>query len=129
MLYPDGAEAISLTAFCTIKQMDGAQEGVPSKVADRQNALKPKGGIIMTDSITFPTTYPTMASVKDAAERFSVSPAYVRKLCKTGKIRYTAISCRKWLINVDSLAQFFEQGEPIKEEPKEINGIRRINLS
>lgn len=83
----------------------------------------------MKDAIAYPTTYPTMARVKDAAERFNVSPAFVRRLCRTGKIRYTAISCRKWLVNMDSLAQFFEQGEPIKEEPQEINGIRRINLS
>ena len=48
-----------------------------------------------------------MASVKNAAARFDVTPEYVRKLCRTGKICYTAISSRKWLINMDTLAQFF----------------------
>lgn len=46
--------------------------------------------------------YPAMASVKNAAARFNVSPEYVRKLCRTGKICYTAISSRKWLVNVDT---------------------------
>ena len=50
-----------------------------------------------------------MASVKNAAARFNVTPEYVRKLCRTGKICYTAISSRKWLINMDTLAQFFAQ--------------------
>lgn len=39
-----------------------------------------------------PIHYPTMATVKNAAVRFNVTPTYVRKLCRTGKIRYTAIS-------------------------------------
>ena len=83
----------------------------------------------MKDQIIYPTTYPTMASVREAAEQFSVSQTYVRRLCRTGKIRYTAISSRKWLVNMDSLAQFFSEGETIREEPKVINGIRRINCS
>ena len=70
--------------------------------------------------------YPNMASVKEAAERFNVTPNYVRKLCKTGKIRYTAISSRKWLVNMDTLAQFFSEGEPVKEEPQPVDGIRRV---
>ena len=39
--------------------------------------------------------YPKMATVKDAANQFSVSSAFVRKLCREGRIRYTAISSRK----------------------------------
>ena len=58
-----------------------------------------------------PIHYPTMATVKNAAVRFNVTPTYVRKLCRTGKIRYTAISCRRWLVNMDSLAQFFAERE------------------
>lgn len=38
-----------------------------------------------------------------------MTPEYVRKLCRTGKICYTAISSRKWLVNMDTLAQFFAQ--------------------
>lgn len=70
--------------------------------------------------------YPTMASVKNAAARFNVTPEYVRRLCRTGKIRYTAISSRKWLVNVDTLAQFFAQGEPVQETPQPVDGIRRV---
>lgn len=66
-----------------------------------------------------------MASVKNAAARFDVTPEYVRKLCRTGKICYTAISSRKWLINMDTLAQFFAQGEPVREDSQPVDGIRR----
>ncbi len=70
--------------------------------------------------------YPKMATVKDAANQFSVSSAFVRKLCQEGRIRYTAISSRKWLVNLDSLARFFEQGEPTPEPSKITNGIRAV---
>lgn len=39
--------------------------------------------------------YPTMATVKDAANQFSVSTAFVRKLCREGRIRYTAYIIQK----------------------------------
>lgn len=65
-----------------------------------------------------------MASVKNAAARFNVTPEYVRKLCRTGKICYTASSSRKWLINMDTLAQFFAQGEPVREDSQQVtNGL------
>ena len=70
--------------------------------------------------------YPKMATVKDAANQFSVSSAFVRKLCREGRILYTAISSRKWLVNLDSLASFFEQGEPMPEPSKITNGIRAV---
>lgn len=70
--------------------------------------------------------YPAMASVKNAAARFNVTPEYVRKLCRTGKICYTAISSRKWLVNVDTLAEYFTQGDPVEQEPQVVNGVRRI---
>ena len=80
----------------------------------------------MTNTIEYPIHYPTMAMVKEAAARFVVSPAYVRKLCRMGKIRYTIISSRKWLVNVDTLAEYFTQGDPVDQEPQVVNGVRRI---
>lgn len=74
----------------------------------------------MNAPISYPNVYPTMASVKNAAARFNVTPEYVRKLC------YTAISSRKWLINMDTLAQFFAQGEPVREDSQPVDGIRRV---
>ncbi len=70
--------------------------------------------------------YPKMATVKEAATQFSVSSAFVRKLCREGRIRYTAISSRKWMVNLDSLARFFEHGEPLPESSKTTNGIRAV---
>ena len=42
------------------------------------------------------------------------------------KIRYTIISSRKWLVNVDTLAEYFTQGDPVEQEPQVVNGVRRI---
>ena len=69
--------------------------------------------------------YPKMASVRRAAEQFGCTAFFVRKLCRENKIRYTIVSSRRWLVNMDSLAQFFEQGEQV--EPESVNGVRRIN--
>lgn len=68
--------------------------------------------------------YPKMSSVKRAAEQFGCTAFFVRKLCRENKIRYTVVSSRRWLVNLDSLAQFFEQGEQV--EPESVNGVRRI---
>lgn len=68
--------------------------------------------------------YPKMSSVKRAAEQFGCTAFFVRKLCRENKIRYTVVSSRRWLVNLDSLARFFEQGEQV--EPENVNGIRRI---
>ena len=69
--------------------------------------------------------YPKMASVRRAAEQFGCTAFFVRKLCRENKIRYTIVSSRRWLVNMDSLAQFFEQGEQV--EPESVNGVRRFN--
>lgn len=55
--------------------------------------------------------YPNMGTVKKAAEIYGLSPSYIRRLCKTGKIRYVNAG-RGWLVNLDSLARYFEQGDP-----------------
>ena len=52
--------------------------------------------------------YPRMARIKDAAAQFGCSVHYLRNLCRSGKVRYTAVSSRRWLVNLDSLARFFE---------------------
>ena len=80
----------------------------------------------MESTIQYSIRYPTMATVKEATAQFRVTGAYIRKLCKMGKVRYTIVSSRKWLVNMDSLAKFFEQGEPIVQEPQVVNGIRRV---
>ena len=70
--------------------------------------------------------YPRMARIKDAAAQFGCSVHYLRNLCRSGKVRYTAVSSRRWLVNLDSLARFFEQGERV--EPENVNGIHRFNV-
>lgn len=69
--------------------------------------------------------YPRMARIKDAAAQFGCSVHYLRNLCRSGKVRYTAVSSQRWLVNLDSLARFFEQGEQV--EPENVNGVHRFN--
>ena len=56
--------------------------------------------------------YPNMGTVKKAAEIYGLSPSYIRRLCKTDKIRYVNAG-HMWLVNLDSLARYFEQGDPV----------------
>lgn len=70
--------------------------------------------------------YPQMATVKVAAEAYGLPPTYIRSLCRTGKIRYV-VAGHRWLVNMDSLARYFEQGDPVPAEQDEaVGGIRRV---
>lgn len=80
----------------------------------------------MENAIRF-RSYPQMATVKKAAETFSVSPCYLRRLCKAGKITFVNTG-HVWLINMDSLARYFEHGDPGPAGLEEtVGGIRRVN--
>ena len=69
--------------------------------------------------------YPNMGTVKKAAEVYGLSPVYIRRLCKEGKIRYVNAG-HMWLVNLDSLARYFEQGDPVPAEPGQtVHGIRQ----
>ena len=49
--------------------------------------------------------------VKQAAALYGLSPVYIRRLCRQGKICYVNAG-HLWLVNLDSLARYFEQGDP-----------------
>ena len=68
--------------------------------------------------------YPNMGTVKRAAETYGLSPSYIRRLCRIGKIRYVNAGHR-WLVNLDSLARYFEEGDPADGE-ETAQGIRRV---
>lgn len=70
--------------------------------------------------------YPHMMQTKQAAQTFGISAMYLRKLCKQGKVRYVMISKNKWLINLDSLAAYFNEGDRPAEQPETVAGIRRV---
>ena len=76
----------------------------------------------MGDSIR----YPNMGTVAKAAEIYGLSPAYIRRLCKQRKIRYVNAGHR-WLVNLDSLARYFEQGDPVDGNQMATNGIPAVN--
>ena len=74
----------------------------------------------MGDSIR----YPNMGTVAKAAEIYGLSPAYIRRLCRQGKIRWVNAGHR-WLVNLDSLARYFNEGDPV-DSGQSVEGIRRV---
>ena len=67
-----------------------------------------------------------MATVKKAAQVFGVSPSYLRRLCKAGKITFVNTG-HVWLINLDGLARYFDAGDPGPAGPSQNTGaIRRV---
>lgn len=80
----------------------------------------------MENAIRF-RSYPQMATVKKAADVFGVSPSYLRRLCKAGKITFVNTG-HVWLINLDSLARYFDKGDPGPAGLEEtVGGIRRVD--
>ena len=70
---------------------------------------------------------PNMGTVQKAAQLYGLSPNYIRRLCKLGKVRY--VDCgNRWLVNLDSLARYFEQGDPPADQPstRPAYGVRRL---
>lgn len=79
----------------------------------------------MENAIRF-RSYPQMATVKKAAGIFGVSPSYLRRLCKAGKVVFVNTG-HVWLINLDSLARYFDKGDPGPAGLNEtVGGIRRV---
>lgn len=72
-------------------------------------------------------SYPQMATVKRTAEVFGVSASYIRRLCRAGKISFVNTG-HVWLVNLDSLARYFEHGDPGPAGQDEtVGGIRRVD--
>ena len=67
--------------------------------------------------------YPVMKTVKDAAATYGLPPTYIRTLCRTGKIRYV-VAGHRWLVNMDSLARYFEAGDPVPAEQEDRKSTR-----
>ena len=51
-----------------------------------------------------------MSTVKEAAAQFGVTAAYIRTICRAGKVRFVCAGNR-WLVNMDSLAAYFNEGD------------------
>ena len=78
------------------------------------------------DNTTRGRSYPQMATVKKTAEVFGVSASYIRRLCRAGKISFVNTG-HVWLVNLDSLARYFEAGDPGPAGLEETaGGIRRV---
>ena len=67
--------------------------------------------------------FPHMLSIVEASAQSGLSPYTLRKLCRSGQIRFVACGCR-WLVNGDSLARFLEGGSPAASDPQSSENAR-----
>ena len=72
-----------------------------------------------------PIIYPRMGSTKKAAELYGVTPNYIRLLCKRRKVKFV-LHGRSILVNLDSLARYFEQGDAPEDSTQTVQGVRRV---
>lgn len=68
--------------------------------------------------------FPHMLTVAEASAQSGLSPYTLRKLCRSGQIRFVACGCR-WLVNGESLARFLEDGSPAAPDPQGVKSSRR----
>ena len=81
----------------------------------------------MGEAVRVGRPMPNMGTVQKAAQLYGLSPCYIRRLCKLGKVRY--VDCgNRWLVNLDSLARYFEQGDAPADQPSalQVCGVRRV---
>ena len=74
------------------------------------------------------TNIPVMKGIIECAELFGISRHYCRQLALTGAVKAVRVGRGKILINVQSMADFFNQSsipEPEDESPKQ-GGIQPI---
>lgn len=70
--------------------------------------------------------FPHMLTVAEASAQSGLSPYTLRKLCRSGQIRFVACGCR-WLVNGESLARFLEGGSPAVSDPRGVKNTRRAD--
>lgn len=70
--------------------------------------------------------FPHMFTVAEASAQSGLSPYTLRKLCRSGQIRFVACGCR-WLVNGDSLARFLEGGSPAASDSQSSESVRRAS--
>lgn len=68
--------------------------------------------------------FPHMLSIAEASAQSGLSPYTLRKLCRSGQIRFVACGCR-WLVNGESLARFLNGGSPAASDPRGVESARR----
>ena len=76
------------------------------------------------------TNIPVMKGIIECAEMFGISRHYCRQLALTGAVKAVRVGRGKILINVQSMADFFNQSsipEPEDESPKQ-GGIQPIPI-
>ena len=71
---------------------------------------------------------PVMKGVAECAELFGISQHYCRQLAKTGAVKAVFVGRGKILINVQSMADYFNQTTIPDDEPPHEGGIEQIPI-
>lgn len=65
--------------------------------------------VVPSDSSQAAIQLPLLITVKEAARLLSVDESTVRRLSRTGELRYKKLSERKWLIAMKSVRDFAQK--------------------
>jgi hypothetical protein len=69
---------------------------------------------------------PLMLSIKETAEKYSLSQHYVRTLLLSGQVKGVRIGRGKLLCNCNDLERFFAESYVNAPAPAQVTGIRPI---
>ncbi|MBO5507427.1 MAG: helix-turn-helix domain-containing protein [Bacteroides sp.] len=74
------------------------------------------------------TNIPEMLGVKETAERFGISQNYARQLALSGAVKAVRVGKGKILINVQSVADFFNNSYIKAQVPAQAGDIKPISV-
>lgn len=82
----------------------------------------------MKENFIMTTSIPEMLGIKEIAERFGISPNYARQLALSGTVKAVRVGKGKILINVQSVADFFNSSYINASEPAQTSEIKPISV-
>lgn len=83
----------------------------------------------MKENFTMATNIPEMLGIKETAERFGISQNYARQLALSGAVKAVRVGKGKILINVQSVADYFNSSYINAPEPDQTSEIKPISVN
>lgn len=83
----------------------------------------------MKENFVMTTNIPEMLGIKETAERFGISQNYARQLALSGTVKAVRVGKGKILINVQSVADFFNSNYINAPEPPQVSEIKPISVN
>lgn len=82
----------------------------------------------MKENFIMTTNVPEMSGVKETAERFGISQHYVRQLALSGAVKAVRVGRGKILVNVQSMADYFNSSYINSPEPVQNSDIKPVSV-